>query len=86
VFFPLSFPVVRAASMLIFVLSLGFFVTPALLGGQREVTIAMLVNTYFTDVLNWGFGSALAVLLLVLTLAGLSIYFATQRSAVGSLR
>jgi len=85
VFFPLSFPVVRAAAMLIFVLSLGFFVTPALLGGQREVTIAMLVNTYFTDVLNWGFGSALAALLLVLTLSGLSIYFATQRSAVGSL-
>jgi ABC-type spermidine/putrescine transport system permease subunit I len=86
VFFPLSFPVVRAASMLVFVLSLGFFVTPALLGGQREVTIAMLVNTYFTDVLNWGFGSALAAFLLVLTFAGLGIYFATQRRAVvGSL-
>jgi putative spermidine/putrescine transport system permease protein len=72
--------------MLIFVLSLGFFVTPALLGGQQEITVSMLVNTYFTDVLNWGFGSALAALLLVLTLAGLSVYFATQqRSPAGGL-
>jgi ABC-type spermidine/putrescine transport system permease subunit I len=65
--------------MLVFVLSLGFYVTPALLGGRSEITIAMLVSTYFSDALNWGFGSALAVLLLAVTLLGLGIYFALEQ-------
>lgn len=78
VFVPLSMPGVRAAAVLIFVISLGFYVTPALLGGRREITVAMLVSTYFSDVLNWGFGSALAAVLLVLSLLGLSVYFAFQ--------
>ncbi len=79
VFVPLSMPGVRASAMLIFVISLGFFVTPALLGGRREITVAMLVSTYFSDVLNWGFGSALATVLLAFSLIGLSLYFAFQR-------
>jgi putative spermidine/putrescine transport system permease protein len=81
IFVPLSMPGVRAAAMLIFVISLGFYVTPALLGGRREITVAMLVSTYFSDVLNWGFGSALATVLLVLSLVGLSLYFAFQPKA-----
>jgi putative spermidine/putrescine transport system permease protein len=80
VFLPLSLPTVRATTMLVFVLSLGFYVTPALLGGRTEITVAMLVSTYFSDVLNWGFGAALAVLLLAVTLVGLSIYFALERN------
>jgi putative spermidine/putrescine transport system permease protein len=74
VFLPLSMPGVRAAILLIFILALGFFVTPALLGGRRDVVIAMLVETNFTEVLNWGFGSALAVTLLLVTLAGVLLY------------
>jgi len=74
VFLPLSLPGVRAATLLIFILALGFFVTPALLGGRREVVIAMLVDTNFTEVLNWGFGSALAVMLLVVTVAGVLVF------------
>jgi putative spermidine/putrescine transport system permease protein len=79
VFVPLSLPAVRATTMLLFVIALGFFVTPALLGGRGETTVAMLVSTYFGDVLNWGFGSALASLLLVVAVAGLCGYFAAQR-------
>jgi ABC-type spermidine/putrescine transport system permease subunit I len=79
VFLPLSAPAAGATTMLIFVLSLGFFVTPALLGGRTEITVAMLVSTYFSDVLNWGFGSALAVVLLALTSVGLLVYFGLQR-------
>ena len=82
VFLPLSLPTLRATTMLVFVLSLGFYVTPALLGGRTEITVAMLVSTYFSDVLNWGFGAALAVLLLAVTLAGLTIYFALERTRV----
>jgi putative spermidine/putrescine transport system permease protein len=75
VFFPLSMPGVRAATVLVFILSLGFFVTPALLGGRREITMAMLVNTQFSELINWGFGSALSVVLLVMTLAGIVLYY-----------
>lgn len=79
VFVPLSMPGVRASGMLVFVIALGFFVMPALLGGNREITVAMLVSTYFSEILNWGFGSALAVVLLAFSLVGLSLYFAFQR-------
>jgi ABC-type spermidine/putrescine transport system permease subunit I len=76
-------PELRAASVagatLVFISSLGFYVTPALLGGRTEITIAMLVSTYFSDALNWGFGSALAVLLLAVTMLGLGIYFALEQ-------
>jgi putative spermidine/putrescine transport system permease protein len=75
IFVPLSLPGVRAACLLIFILSLGFFVTPALLGGRADVTIAMVIDTQFTETVNWGFGSALASVLLVITLAGLLIYY-----------
>lgn len=75
VFLPLSMPGVRAACVLIFVLSLGFFVTPALLGGRQDLTIAMLVDVQFMELANWGFGSALATLLLVVTMAGLLAYY-----------
>jgi ABC-type spermidine/putrescine transport system permease subunit I len=74
IFLPLSMPGVRAASLLIFILALGFFVTPALLGGRREVVIAMLIENNFTEALNWGFGSALAVTLLVVTLVGVLVF------------
>jgi ABC-type spermidine/putrescine transport system permease subunit I len=75
VFIPLSMPGVRAACVLIFILSLGFFVTPALLGGRGDITIAMLVDAQFTELVNWGFGSALAIVLLVVTVAGLFLYY-----------
>jgi putative spermidine/putrescine transport system permease protein len=75
IFVPLSLPGVRAACVLIFILSLGFFVTPALLGGREDVTIAMVIDTQFTETVNWGFGSALASVLLVITLAGLLLYY-----------
>lgn len=76
VFVPLSMPGVRAATVLVFILGLGFFVTPALLGGRQEITVAMLINEQFSELLDWGFGSALAVALLVLTLLGLWVYYA----------
>jgi putative spermidine/putrescine transport system permease protein len=75
VFLPLSMPGVRGATTLIFILGLGFFVTPALMGGRKETTIAMLIDTQFSELLNWGFGSALAVVLLTVTLLGLIIYY-----------
>ena len=60
-----------------FVLSVGFFITPALLGGGRVIMIAVLIEQQVREVLNWSFASALATVLLVGTIA---IYGLAQRA------
>lgn len=62
--FPLSASGVLAGFILTFVLSLGFFATPALLGGRRDMMMANLIDFYTRDTLNWNAASAIAVILL----------------------
>ena len=54
-----------------FVLSLGFFITPTLLGSRHNLTVSMLIMQQFTSVLDWGFGATLATVLLSLALLAL---------------
>ncbi|MET3970621.1 ABC transporter permease [Bradyrhizobium sp. S3.9.1] len=65
---PLSLPGVYAGAIMVFILSLGFYVTPALVGGPQNLTIATLIGQQITDLLNWPFAGALAGVLLVVTL------------------
>lgn len=65
---PLVLPGVVAAGVTVFVLALGFYVTPAVLGGGRVVTWAMLVETVILYNPQWGAASALGIELLVATL------------------
>lgn len=74
VFFPLSLPGLAAGVVLIFVLCLGFFVTPALMGGGRVIMWAMRIESTVSLYANWGAASALGVVLLVVTLACLYIF------------
>ena len=74
VFLPLSLPGIGAGTLLVFIYSLGFFITPALLGGRKEVMISMLIEEQVSTLLNWGFASALALMLLVATLVFFFIY------------
>jgi putative spermidine/putrescine transport system permease protein len=74
VFFPLSLPGVGAALMLTFIRCSGFFVTPALMGGTRDTMIAMSIQTQLEEVANWGFASALSVVLLIIVLFLFFIY------------
>ena len=67
VWLPLSMPGAAAGAMLVFVLSLGFFITPALVGGPRDMMVAMLIQQQ-VDLVNWPFASALAAALLLVTL------------------
>jgi len=67
---PLSLPGIAGGTLLVFILSLGFFITPALMGGPRDMMIAMLIEREVEFTLNWSFASALAVILLALTLVG----------------
>ncbi len=68
VFLPLTLPGVAAGSLLVFIVSLGFFVIPALLGGTRDILLAQLIQFHISTVLNWGFAAALATVLLATTL------------------
>jgi putative spermidine/putrescine transport system permease protein len=73
VFFPLSLPGVMGAGVLVFVLSLGFFIIPALLGGGKVVMIAEYIDVAIQQTLRWGLatmmaGSLLVAVFLVLTI------------------
>lgn len=65
---PLSLPGVVAGVLLCVILALGTFVTPALLGGRTDMMIANLIDFQVRETLNWGLGSALAIVLAVITL------------------
>ncbi len=71
---PLSLPGVFAGCIMVFILALGFYVTPALVGGPRTMMIATLIGQQTTELLNWPFAGALAAVLLAATL-GLVIAF-----------
>lgn len=78
VYLPLSLPGVNAGVALVFITSLGFFITPSLLGGGRTNMAAMIIEQEADTYLDWPLASAIATILLVLTLA---IYLAYGRLA-----
>jgi len=76
VYLPLSLSGLATGCLVVFVTALGFFVTPALLGGRGDTMIAMLIDVQVSQLLDWGLGSALAVVLFAVTAA---ILLAVQR-------
>jgi ABC-type spermidine/putrescine transport system permease subunit I len=80
VFLPLTLPGVIAGTALVFILSLGFYITPALLGGGRVIMIAVLIEQQVRQFLDWGFASALSIVLLCFALLA---FFVLNRTAWG---
>jgi ABC-type spermidine/putrescine transport system permease subunit I len=78
IYVPLTMNGIFAGCVLVFVLSLGFFITPALLGGGRVIMIAVLIEQQVRETLNWPFAAALSAVLLAATLA---VYALAQRFA-----
>ena len=68
VLLPLSVRGVATAATFTFLLALGFFVTPALLGGASSLTLSMLIDNFVSDRLDWPLASAASVILLVAAL------------------
>ena len=68
VFFPQSVPGLFAGALIVFVLCLGFFVTPAVLGGGKVIMVSMKIASNIELFVNWGAASALGVVLLLLTM------------------
>jgi len=81
-FLPIAMPGVLAGSLLVFVSSLGFYITPALLGGAKDLFLSQLVVQHFSQ-LEWGYGSAIAVVLIVATI--ITIGVASRFMRVGSV-
>lgn len=67
VYFPQTLPGVMSGGLLVFVLSLGFYITPAMLGGGRVMLISEYITYQIQEFLNWGLGAALSVVLLIAT-------------------
>lgn len=73
IYLPLSLPGVFAGAIIVFILSLGFYITPALLGGPRSTMLSTLVQNQVLSLLAWGRGGAMGVILLVATFLLLAI-------------
>lgn len=85
IIWPLSLPGVVAGSMLVFIPSLGAFVTPAILGGGKSLMIGNIISNQFLAAHDWPFGSALSMLMMMLMMLATLIYFRSARRAGGGL-
>jgi ABC-type spermidine/putrescine transport system permease subunit I len=74
IFLPLTLPGVAAGAILVFIMALGYFVTPAILGGGRSSTIAMAIENQVLTLVDLPLAAATSVALLVLSVAALLLY------------
>ena len=79
VFLPLTLPALASGALLVFILCLGFYVTPAILGGGKVPMISNLLDFLINQIPRWEQASALSTLLLIVTLAVFAAYRALDR-------
>ena len=65
VYFPQTMPGIAAGTLLVFILAIGYYITPALVGGADGVLISNLIAGHIQKSLNWSLGAALGTILLV---------------------
>lgn len=69
IYFPLSLPGLSAGGILVFILAIGYYITPALVGGRTGQVISNFIAYHMQTSLNWGLAAALGSLLLLIVLA-----------------
>jgi len=74
VFLPLSLPGVIAAGVLVFIFSLGFYITPAILGGGKTLMAAEWISLQILDLIRWGLGTMMATMLVLAILLTLLVF------------
>jgi putative spermidine/putrescine transport system permease protein len=74
VYFPQTLPGIGAGTLLVFILAMGYYITPALVGGSDGLLISNLIADHIKKTLNWSLGSALGAILLVIVLVFYWIY------------
>lgn len=75
VYFPLSLHGVISGALVVYILSIGYFITPALMGGQHDVMIAMLIDRALEVAVDWPSAALMSLTLLLLTLALYAVYY-----------
>jgi putative spermidine/putrescine transport system permease protein len=75
IYFPLSLHGVISGSLIVFILAIGFFLTPALMGGPGDVMIAMLIERSVEITLDWTTAAIMSIVLLVVTLVLYGVYY-----------
>ncbi len=74
VYLPMSMPGVSAGALLVFILALGYYITPALVGGPRDQMVSYFIAYYSNQVTNWGMAAAISAILLVAVLILYAVY------------
>jgi putative spermidine/putrescine transport system permease protein len=74
IFLPHTMPGIVGGSLLVFILAVGYYITPRLMGGDRDQMMATIIEYQVDLLLNWNFASALATILLIVTLGGFALY------------
>jgi putative spermidine/putrescine transport system permease protein len=67
IYLPMSMPGVAAGALIVFMLSVGFYITPALVGGPDDQMVSYFIAFFTGQTINWGMAAALASLLLMMT-------------------
>jgi putative spermidine/putrescine transport system permease protein len=80
IWLPLSAPGIAVATLFVFIFSLGFLITPALLGAGRTVMVAEYISVQITNTLRWGVATALSTVLLLVV--GAIVLLAMRRPAL----
>jgi putative spermidine/putrescine transport system permease protein len=75
VYFPLSLHGVLSGALIVYILSIGFFITPALMGGQHDIMIAMLIDRALEVAVDWPAAALMSLTLLLVTLALYAVYY-----------
>jgi len=74
VYVPQTYPGIAAGSLLVFIIAIGYYITPALLGGAGDQMISYYVAYFTNQTINWGMASALGLILLAATLLLYALY------------
>ena len=74
VYVPQTYPGIGAGALLVFILAIGYYVTPALLGGADDQMLSYYIAQYTNVNINWGMACALGALLLAATLVLYAVY------------
>ncbi|HVO88814.1 MAG TPA: ABC transporter permease [Casimicrobiaceae bacterium] len=74
VYAPMTLPGIAAGCLMVFIQALGYYITPALVGGAEDQMISYFIAFYASKTVNWGMAAALSIMLLTATLALYAVY------------
>ena len=74
VYLPQTVPGIGAGVLLVFIISLGYYITPALVGGPKDQMLSFFIAFHTNSTVNWGMAAALSVILLACVLVFFGLY------------